>query len=232
MRAALVGRERVDTFPSVAAFLILLLCLTTACQRKTVSDGKPTDQANQSGQSNQDTQTNIDKGDLKLSYQARRPPIREVQSAGWLRIFRRLLPISMTKSPCHGTSLSHFRIATNLMRTMIRRPARSRFVTSSSMSITGFGRKIKDKAKLDDADSRGCGRDILFTNWGTDWWTPGSCQLRAERRTPLMKLSALVLIHNTNNGEQMALDGAMSFKLYADLDSGQTKILLGRAFSG
>ena len=38
------------------------------------------------------------------------------------------------------------------------------------------------------------------------------------------QLSALVLIHNTNNGEQMALDGAMSFKLYADLDRGQTKI--------
>jgi hypothetical protein len=75
--SALVGWERVNNFPSIATFLILSLCLATACQRKPLSDEKRTDQANQSGQSNQDTQTDIDKGDLKLLYQARKTPNTE-----------------------------------------------------------------------------------------------------------------------------------------------------------
>jgi hypothetical protein len=38
------------------------------------------------------------------------------------------------------------------------------------------------------------------------------------------QLSTLVLINNTTTGEQMALDGAITFQLYADLERGQKKI--------
>ena len=35
------------------------------------------------------------------------------------------------------------------------------------------------------------------------------------------QLSTLVLIEATENGEQMALDGALTFKLYADADKSE-----------
>src|SRR5436309_1696032 len=56
-----------------ALLILLFLCLPAGCQRKPITDEKPTDQASQSG-SNQNTLSVLDKGDLKLLYQPRKIP--------------------------------------------------------------------------------------------------------------------------------------------------------------
>jgi hypothetical protein len=86
-----------------------------------------------------------------------------------------------------------------------------------------FGRKIKDKAKLDDA-VRGAVAATFFHELGHGLVDAWKLPITGREEDAVDQLSALVLIHNTNHGEQMALDGAMSFKLNADLDRGQTKI--------
>ncbi len=177
VRAALVGWARNSDFPSMAVFLILSLCLAAGCQRKTIRDEKPTDQKNQSRQSNQDTQRALDKGDLKLLNQPRhaRFPGLEVPLQVILRSLTRLSPTSTKTLPCPGMSLSHFRIAINLTRTTIRKRARSRFVTSLSMSITTYSlTKSKIRRSLTTRFA-GLWPRPSFMNWDTDWWMLGSC---------------------------------------------------------
>jgi len=69
----------------------------------------------------------------------------------------------------------------------------------------------KDKAKLDDAGSRSCAA-TFFTGIATRWWTPGSL-ITGRKRTPLISSQHWCPSNNTNNGEQMALDGCkLGFK--------------------
>jgi hypothetical protein len=87
-----------------------------------------------------------------------------------------------------------------------------------------FGGKIKEQTKLDNA-VRGAVASTFFHelgHWLVDAW---KVPITGKEEDAVDQLSTLVLINHTTNGEQMALDGAVSFKLYADLDKGQKKIL-------
>jgi hypothetical protein len=86
-----------------------------------------------------------------------------------------------------------------------------------------FGRKIKDKTKLDDA-VRGAMASTFFHELGHGLVDAWKVPITGKEEDAVDQLSTLVLIKHTQNGEQMALDGAVSFKLYADLDKGQQKI--------
>lgn len=86
-----------------------------------------------------------------------------------------------------------------------------------------FSRRVKDKDKLDEA-VKGATASTFFHELGhalIDVWqlpTTGKEEDAADQ------LSTLVLINRTEHGEQMALDGALSFKLYANLEKGALKI--------
>jgi hypothetical protein len=86
-----------------------------------------------------------------------------------------------------------------------------------------FGRKLKDKTKLDDA-VRGAVASTFFHELGHGLVDAWKVPITGKEEDAVDQLSTLVLILHTNKGEQMALDGALSFKLYADLDKGQKKI--------
>ena len=87
-----------------------------------------------------------------------------------------------------------------------------------------FGRKIKDQTKLDNA-VRGAVASTFFHELGHGLVDAWKVPITGKEEDAVDQLSTLILINHTTNGEQMALDGAVSFKLYADLDKGQKKIL-------
>jgi hypothetical protein len=86
-----------------------------------------------------------------------------------------------------------------------------------------FGRKIKDKTKLDDA-VRGAVASTFFHELGHGLVDAWKVPITGKEEDAVDQLSTLILIKHTQKGEQMALDGAISFKLYADLEKGEQKI--------
>jgi hypothetical protein len=86
-----------------------------------------------------------------------------------------------------------------------------------------FGRKIKDKTKLDEA-VRGAVASTFFHELGHGLVDAWKVPITGKEEDAVDQLSTLILIKHTAKGEQMALDGAISFKLYADLEKGQQKI--------
>ena len=86
-----------------------------------------------------------------------------------------------------------------------------------------FGRKIKDKTKLDEA-VRGAVASTFFHELGHGLVDAWKVPITGKEEDAVDQLSTLILIKHTQKGEQMALDGAISFKLYADLQKGEQKI--------
>src|SRR6266550_5186870 len=86
-----------------------------------------------------------------------------------------------------------------------------------------FARKIKDKTKLDDAVT-GATAATFFHELGHGLVDAWKVPITGREEDAVDQLSTLVLIEATEDGEQMALDGALAFKLYADLASGEKKI--------
>jgi len=86
-----------------------------------------------------------------------------------------------------------------------------------------FSSSIRNKTGLDEAVS-GAIAFIFFHEIGhalIDAWT---LPITGKLEDDADQLSNLILIEEIEDGEQMALDGAVSFKLYADLARRQKKI--------
>ena len=83
-----------------------------------------------------------------------------------------------------------------------------------------FGRKIKDKSRLHEA-VKAATAATFFHELGHSLVDAWKIPITGREEDAVDQLSILVLIEATENGEQMALDGALSFKLYADLASGK-----------
>lgn len=86
-----------------------------------------------------------------------------------------------------------------------------------------FATRIKDKAKLDDA-VRGATAATFFHELGHALIDAWKLPITGKEEDAADQLSTVVLINRTSDGERMAIDGAMSFKLYADLSKGEEKI--------
>ncbi|MEK6336305.1 MAG: DUF4344 domain-containing metallopeptidase [Acidobacteriota bacterium] len=86
-----------------------------------------------------------------------------------------------------------------------------------------FAPKVKDKTKLDDA-VRGATAATFFHELGHALIDAWKLPITGKEEDAADQLSTIVLINRTESGEQMALDGALSFKLYADLSKGEKKI--------
>jgi len=164
----------------------------------------------------------MDKGDLKLSYQPRKTTTHEVGSnpQALEQIIANLneriaLPwdIVISFEDCEQPDAFY--------------DSDSRKLTLCYQLIDEyydlFGRKIKDKTKLDDA-VRGAVASTFFHELGHGLVDAWKVPITGKEEDAVDQLSTLILIKHTKNGEQMALDGAISFKLYADLEKGQKKI--------
>ena len=86
-----------------------------------------------------------------------------------------------------------------------------------------FRRKVKDKAKLDET-VRGATAATFFHELGHALVDAWKLPITGKEEDAVDQLSTVVLINRTGAGEQMALAGAISFSLYADLSKGEEKI--------
>ena len=86
-----------------------------------------------------------------------------------------------------------------------------------------FARSIKDKTKLDDA-VRSATIATFFHELGHGLVDAWKIPITGREEDAVDQLSTLVLIERIEDGDQMALAGALSFKLYADLTKAEKKI--------
>lgn len=86
-----------------------------------------------------------------------------------------------------------------------------------------FAPKIKDKNKLDET-VRGATAATFFHELGHALIDAWKLPITGKEEDAADQLSTVLLINRTDSGEQMALDGALSFKLYANLYKGEKKI--------
>jgi hypothetical protein len=86
-----------------------------------------------------------------------------------------------------------------------------------------FSLKLKDKTKLDEA-VKGATASTFFHELGHALIDVLKLPATGKEEDAADQLSTLVLINRTEGGEEMALNGALSFKLYAELDKGVRKI--------
>jgi hypothetical protein len=224
----------------ITLLLSLSLCLAAGCQKKAETSAPQSDQPNQqAGQSNQSTATlseqgvgvpasALDKGDLKLRYQSRKnfkgglaahkkvgndPQVLE-------QIINKLndriaLPwdITVAFDDCQGPDAYYDRETRQL--TICHQ------LVDEYYDI--FSHKIKDKARL-DAAVRGALDSTFFHELGHALVDAWQLPITGKEEDAVDQLSTLVLVNSSEEGEQMALDGAVLFKLYADLDKDQEKI--------
>jgi hypothetical protein len=204
--------------------LILSLSLTSACRRKAQTNGNSANQANQAAQSNQDTRAAIDKGDLKLVYQPRKTPSAERTVGSNPQVLAQVIAnlndkialpwdITISFQDCDEPD-AHYDPETRSLQICYQ-------LIDEYYDL--FALKIKDKAKLDEA-VRGAMASTFFHELGHGLVDAWKLPVTGKEEDAVDQLSTLVLINNTNYGEQMALSGAISFQLYADLDKGEAKI--------
>jgi hypothetical protein len=86
-----------------------------------------------------------------------------------------------------------------------------------------FAKKIKDQTKVDDA-VKSATAATFFHELGHSLVDAWKIPITGREEDAVDQLSTLVLIEGTEDGQQMALDGALSFKLYADLTKDEQKI--------
>jgi hypothetical protein len=233
-----VGRA----FHSVTLLLLFTLCLATGCQKRPETSTTPTDRTNQPpDQAKQKDATqsqegatvagnnldkNLDKGDLKFSYQPRKDPkganaSHKVgsDSQALKQVINDLnnqvaLPwdIGVSFEDCNEPDAMYDNA--------------TRKITMCYQLIDEyyhlFSRKIKDKVKLDD-DVRGALVMTFFHELGHGLVHAWQLPITGKEEDAVDQLSALVLLR-TEKGEEMTIAGAVSFKLNADLDKGEQKI--------
>lgn len=85
-----------------------------------------------------------------------------------------------------------------------------------------FSDRLKDEAKLDEAVS-GTLIHTLLHEIGHALMDAWELPITGKEEDAADQLSALILIEETEEGEQVALDSALSFKLYADFDIGEER---------
>lgn len=86
-----------------------------------------------------------------------------------------------------------------------------------------FSGLIKDQTKLDEA-VRGATVSTFYHELGHALVDAWKIPITGKEEDAVDQLSTLVLIDRTEEGERMALDGARSFRLYADLEKTEKKI--------
>lgn len=218
----------------ITLLLLLSLCLAAGCQKKADTADQQTNQ--QLAQSNQNTATPspqgatahaLDQGNFKLRYQARRNMRPGGESPAVLsnkqtleeligRLNERVaLPWDMTVSFEDCDSPNAYYEHETRQLTMCYQ------LMDEYYNL--FSQKIKDQKKLDEA-VRGAVAATFFHELGHGLIDAWQLPITGKEEDAVDQLSTIVLIEKAKEGEQLALNGAVSFKLYADQDKYLKKI--------
>jgi len=201
--------------------LLVLLCVVDGCRKST--DQKLT----QVRTGTSDAVKAIDKGDLKLEYQKRKGFRRnasenEVGSnqQAMAQIIARLnnriaLPwdIVVRMTDCDDPDAYYDKGTHSLVICYQLVDQYYRL----------FAPRIKNEQELDDA-VRGAVASTFFHELGHALIDAWKLPVTGKEEDAADQLSTLILINDSDRGEQMALDGAVSFKLYAEMDKRRPKI--------
>jgi Putative metallopeptidase len=208
--------------------LLLLLTTFSSCRRGTPGTVQ-TEPANQTANSQSpDTtgQAAVDKGDLKLRYQAP----QKTSAAKAHTVGSNPQAIEKVISELNQRLILPFDMVISFedcgQPDAFYDPEKHQITLCHQLIdeyYDLFARKIKDKAKLDDA-VRSATAATFFHELGHGLVDAWKIPITGREEDAVDQLSTLVLIQATENGEQMALEGALSFKLYADLTRGEKKI--------
>lgn len=224
--SARVGRG--GRAPRLAPLLLSLsLCLASGCRREAAPPQADQPNRNTAAPAQQTAAGAADGGDLKLHYQARkshraRPATHEV--GGDRQALEKLvadlneriaLPwdIAVTFEDCDEANAFYD-------------PETRKLVMCHELVdeyYDLFSHKIKDKGRL-DAAVRGATVSTFYHELGHALIDAWRLPVTGKEEDAVDQLSTLVLIDRAEEGEQMALDGAVSFMLYAELGKGQEKI--------
>lgn len=218
-------------FPCVT-LLLLSFCFVAACRKdatevRTEGDGTNRNAAPSPPEAEVAGAASIDKGDLKLRYQPRKNFRADNAShrvgsnqQALERVIANLnerlaLPFDITVSfeDCEDPD-AFYEAETHQLTVCYQ-------LIDEYYGL--FSRKIKDKEKLDEA-VRGAVASTFFHELGHGLVDAWQLPITGKEEDAVDQLSTLVLINKSEEGEQMALDGAVSFKLYADREKGWEKI--------
>jgi hypothetical protein len=86
-----------------------------------------------------------------------------------------------------------------------------------------FSRKVRNKAKLNEA-VKGAMAATFLHELGHALMDALHLPTTGKEEDAADQLSTLILVNNIEGGEEMALDAARSFKLYADQERGEEKL--------
>ena len=204
--------------------LILLSVSLSAGCRKGPRAAQPPAPSNENARSEKNIAEPIDKGDLKLSYKPRKETTTRHNVGGNQQALEQVianlneriaLPWDIVVSFEDCDTPDAFYAAETRQLTVCYQLIDEYYVL--------FAKKIKDKTKLDDAVTAATAA-TFFHELGHGLVDAWKVPITGREEDAVDQLSTLVLIEATEGGEQMALDGALAFKLYADLASGEKKI--------
>ena len=216
-----------DSLWQTILIVSLVICAFSGCRKGTPTvQNDATNPAANSQPGKTSAQAAVDNGDLKLRYQARKntsaatnrpvganPQAIEKQIAELNQ--RLILPFDIVVSfeDCEDPDAYY--------------DPETHQITLCHQLIDEyydlFARKIKDKTKLDDA-FRSAIVATFFHELGHGLVDAWKIPTTGREEDAVDQLSTLVLIERVEDGEQMALAGALTFKLYADLTKGEKKI--------
>ena len=210
--------------PLLLSLLTLFSVSLAAGCRKGSTIAQPPAQSNADVSSAKNSTEPIDKGDLKLSYKPRKNPSTTHSVGGNQQALEQVIANLNDKIALPWDIVVSFEDC----------DTPDAFYASETRQLTVcyqvideyydlFGRKIKDKTKLDEA-VRGAVASTFFHELGHGLVDAWKVPITGKEEDAVDQLSTLILILHTQKGEEMALDGAISFKLYADLEKGQQKI--------
>ena len=219
--------RRVLVFPSVT-LLLLLLCLAAACREDatevgTRADGTSRNAAPSPVQAEVAKADSLDKGDLKLRYQPRKNFRADNSSR---RIGSNEQALEKVIANLNERLALPFDIAVSFEDCddpdAFYEPETHQLAICYQLIDEYYGlfsRHVKDKGKLDDA-VRGAVASTFFHELGHGLVDAWQIPVTGKEEDAVDQLSTLVLIKQSEEGERMALAGAVSFKLYADRDKG------------
>lgn len=213
-------------FVSATLYLGVVLSAFVGCRRGASGTAR-NGSANQTTNAQQVETTGptaVDGGDLRLRYQ---PPKKRTASTEGHRVGTDSQAIEKLISDLNQRLILPFDISVALVD--CESPdafydPETREVTICHQLIDNyyelFAKKLKDKVKLDDA-VRAATAATFFHELGHALVDAWKIPITGREEDAVDQLSTLVLLEATEDGERMALDGALTFALYADSDGGE-----------